>query len=295
MKDVTTAFVLSGGGSLGAIQVGMLQALADRQVSPDLLVGTSAGALNAAYLAGHGTDRIAVDALAEVWTGLRTRDLFPISPRRVLAALLGSEPSFFSDHGLRELLRQHLTFEDLTEAPIPLVIVTTDLLTGREVALRDGDTASAVLASSAIPAVFPAVQRDGLTLVDGGLANNTAISQAVAAGADPVYVLPSGYACDLRRAPTTPVSTVLHTITLLIHQRLVDDIERYADQVELRVLAPPCPVQVSASDFSHARELMRAAYRAAEAQLADHDFDHPTTQIAIHVHDETQAPGQRQW
>jgi NTE family protein len=77
---MTTAFVLSGGGSLGAVQVGMLQELAARGIRPDLLVGTSAGALNAAYVAGHGAEPAALDRLAAIWRALRRRDVFPLSP-----------------------------------------------------------------------------------------------------------------------------------------------------------------------------------------------------------------------
>ena len=85
---MTTAFVLSGGGSLGAVQVGMLQALTERGETPDLLVGTSAGALNATYLAGHGISRDSLHTLAALWAGLRRRDVFPISPGRQLLAAI---------------------------------------------------------------------------------------------------------------------------------------------------------------------------------------------------------------
>jgi predicted acylesterase/phospholipase RssA len=97
---MTTAFVLSGGGSLGAVQAGMLQALTDNGVTPDLLIGTSAGALNAAYLAGHGTSREAVDALADIWVRLRRRDVFPFSPVRHALALAGVRESVFSSAGV---------------------------------------------------------------------------------------------------------------------------------------------------------------------------------------------------
>ena len=78
---MTTAFVLSGGGSLGAVQVGMLQALAERRITPDLLVGTSAGALNAVFVAAHGTGPAALDLLAGTWTALRRDDIFQFGHR----------------------------------------------------------------------------------------------------------------------------------------------------------------------------------------------------------------------
>src|SRR5690606_15787868 len=101
---MTTAFVLSGGGSLGAVQVGMLQALADRDLRPDLLVGTSAGALNAAFVAGHGFDHRTLDRLAGVWRRLRRRDVFPFAPHRQLLALAGARPSLCRADGLRRLV-----------------------------------------------------------------------------------------------------------------------------------------------------------------------------------------------
>src|SRR5215212_7163015 len=87
---MTTAFVLSGGGSLGAVQVGMLQALAERRVTPDLLVGTSAGALNATFVAAHGAGPAALDRLAGIWAALRRDDVFPVRAPHVLLALTGA-------------------------------------------------------------------------------------------------------------------------------------------------------------------------------------------------------------
>jgi len=265
---VTTAFVLSGGGSLGAVQVGMLRALVEHEITPDLLVGTSAGALNAAFVAGHGVDGVGVDALAAVWRNLRARSLLTVDPRQALGALSGHRRSLCSDRGLRNLLDRHLPFSKLEDAPIPLVIVATDLLTGREVALSDGDARPAILASSALPGVFPTVEHREMTLVDGGLANNTALSQAVAAGADTVYVLSSGYACALARPPRTPLATAMHSLTLLTHQRLIADVELYAERVKLVVLPAPCPLHVSPIDFGRADELIRAGYSGSLGHLA---------------------------
>src|SRR3954452_3640362 len=105
-----TAFVLSGGGNLGAVQVGMLLALADRGVVPDVLVGTSVGAVNAAFLAA-GPSPARVEDLAEVWKGISRRDVFPTSPRAAVRALAGRTNSFVDPSGLRALLQRSLTFE----------------------------------------------------------------------------------------------------------------------------------------------------------------------------------------
>jgi NTE family protein len=283
---MTTAFVLSGGGSLGAVQVGMLQALAARRETPDLLVGTSAGAINATYLAGHGTSRDSLDTLAEAWAGLRRRDVFPISPGRHVLALLGARESMCSSDGLRAVISRHLPYRMLEEARIPVHVVATNLLSGEEVLLSTGDAMSAVLASTAIPGLLPAVHRDGLVLVDGGLANNAAISQAVALGADRVFVLPTGVACALTRAPASPFASAVQALSFLTQQRLIHDVSAFADQAELHVLPPLCPLEISSADFGHARELTDRARRATTIWLDDGGdrLTHPERFLSLHHH-----------
>lgn len=259
---MTTAFVLSGGGSLGAVQVGMLQALSERDVHPDLLIGTSVGAVNAAFVAGHGTGTAALDELAGIWRGLRRPDVFPVNPLRHLLAVAGSKPSLCSNRGVRRLVDAHLTFRELHDAPIPLHIVTTNLLSGEEVLLSSGDATQAVLASTAIPGIFPAIQYSGMTLVDGGISDNAALSQAVALGADEVYVLPTGFACALQTPPATALSSALQALTLLIEQRLVIDVAQFEGAAAIKVLPPLCPVAVSSTDFGHGPELIERARRA---------------------------------
>ena len=243
-----TAFVLSGGGSLGAVQVGMLQALADHRLGPDLLVGASAGALNAAYVAGHGfthdTPRPARRCVARPAS---TRG----SSRSCLTAtsspLLGARPSLCAADGLHRLVRDNLTYDRLERATIPIQIIATDVISGTEVVprpWRPGLRRSSVPA--AIPAVFPTVTIDGHVLFDGGVADNTPISQAVAAGAERVVVLPAGV--GLRSTPRLLArrSRRVHALTLLIEQRLMLDVAAYHDQVDLVVLPPLCPLTIAA-------------------------------------------------
>src|SRR5689334_14108637 len=145
---MTTAFVLSGGGSLGAVQVGMLGALAERGIAPDLLVGASAGALNAAFVADRGFTTDALDELAGVWRRLRRQDVFPISPHRQLLALAGARSSLCAPDALRGLIDRHLRMRRLDDAAIPVHVVATDVLSGAEVLLSTGDARDAVLASA---------------------------------------------------------------------------------------------------------------------------------------------------
>ncbi len=155
-----TAFVLAGGGSLGAVEVGMLETLVGQGISADLVVGSSVGAINAAYFAAR-PDAEGVRSLGRIWRGLRRRDVFPFAP-------LGSLLSFFSLRNylvdptpLRRLLERQLPYRDMARTAIPLHVVATDILKGTEVVLSSGPAIEAVLASAAIPAVFPPIKREG--------------------------------------------------------------------------------------------------------------------------------------
>jgi NTE family protein len=281
---VTTAFVLSGGGSLGAVQVGMLRALAERRITPDLLVGTSAGALNAVFVAAHGTGTAALDRLTRTWAALRRDDIFPVRAPQVLLALSGARDSLCTHSGLERVVAQHVGAVGLGEFAIPVHLVATDLLSGDEVLLSDGDALTAVLASSALPAVLPPVRRDGRTLVDGGLANNAAISQAISLGADRIFVLPTGYACALPSPPTRPLGVAVQALSLLVQQRLITDVALYADRVDLVVLPPLCPLRISAIDFRHAAELCRRAHASAAAWLDSGEAFRPRQERVLGMH-----------
>ncbi len=282
---MTVAFVLAGGGSLAAVQVGMMQALGERGVRPDLLVGTSAGALNAAYVAGHGTGAAALDGLAELWVGLRRRAVFPLSPLRSLLAAVGAQDSLCSPAPLAQLLAAHLPYHRLERAGIPVHVVTTDLLTGQAVLLSDGNAVSALLASCAIPGVYPGVRRDGRLLCDGALADESAVLQAAGLGADRVYVLAGGTACALDREPRHPVAAALHAMTLLLQQRAVLETRALAGTVDVRVVPPLCPLTVSAADFSHAHELIERARRSSAEWLDSGADQLPAPERFLSLHD----------
>src|ERR1700758_1905122 len=157
---MTTAFVLSGGASLGAVQVGMLLGLAEAGITPDLIIGTSVGAVNGGWVAS-GPDVARIEALANVWRSLSRNDVFPTRPIAGLLGFLGQRPNLVPDTGLRRLLSQHLGFSRLQDAPIALHVVATDVLSGHDMLLSSGDAIDAIAASAAIPAVFPPVSIDG--------------------------------------------------------------------------------------------------------------------------------------
>jgi NTE family protein len=260
-------FVLSGGASLGAIQAGMLRALYEREIAPDLIVASSAGALNGAFIASRPPTVETAEELARVWRSLRTFQVFPPNPSTAVLALLGRRDHLVPNSGVRALISKYEQFRRLEDAPVPFHVIATEISNGRERRLSKGDAEAAVRACTAIPGIFPAVEFDGIELVDGGVANNTPISDAADLGATTVYVLPTGIPCELSTAPRGALPMLVHSITLLINQRLVDDIERFSSDAELVVLPPPCPLDVLPSDFSQADELIRKGYELAKAAL----------------------------
>ena len=283
---MTTAFVLSGGASLAAVQVGMLRALAQRDIRPDLLIGTSAGALNAAHVAGHGHRPEGLESLGRLWVGLRRSKVFPLRATRATLAAVGVRDSLCSPERLRELLTAHVPFQRLEEAAIPVHVVAADVLSGREVVLRSGDAVTALLASCAIPGVFPAVNVDGRQLCDGALAANQGIAHAAREGADRVYLLPGGTSCALERAPRHPVAASLHAVTLILAQRANQESRLHAGRVELHVLPPLCPLAVSGADFTRASELIERSFRTSRYWLdAGHDLaPQPEATLTLHSH-----------
>ena len=146
-----TAFVLSGGASLGAIQAGMLQALYERRLKPDLIVATSAGALNGAFIAARPQTLSTAVELAEIWIELRRGQVFPLNPLTGLLGFAGAREHLVPDSGLRHLIERHLTAARIEELAIPLHLVATDVRKGEEVRLSHGPLVDSILASAAIP------------------------------------------------------------------------------------------------------------------------------------------------
>ena len=281
---MTTAFVLSGGGSLGSVQVGMLLGLAEAGIKPDLIVGTSVGALNGAWIAGR-SDHDGALALADLWRTLSRRKVFPTSPSMGLLGVLGRRPHLVSDIGIRTILKQHLRFGRLQDAPTPLHVVATDVLSGQDVLLSSGDAVDAIVASAAIPAVLPPVRIGGRDLVDGGVVNNTPLSHAVALGATEVWVLPTGYSCAMPQSPTGALAMAMHAFTLAINRRLATDVERFEGLVELHVVPPLCPLVGSPYDFSRTADHIERAIRGTDAWLAQNGLEKREIPHELRPHD----------
>jgi NTE family protein len=270
MSRPRTAFVLSGGASLGAVQAGMLRALYERDITADLLVGTSAGALNAAFIASRPQTIETASALRRVWCDLQRDDIFPVSMRALVGGLCGKRDHLVPDDALRRLVRRHIDYEDLADAATPVHVVAYDVTAAQEVLLSEGSAVDAIIASAAIPGVFPPVAIGDRQLIDGGVVNNTPISHAVALGAERVYVLPTQTGPRrIARPPAGAIDAAIHALTLLVDARFASDIARYAREVELIVLRAPNTRHVQPTDFAQGGRLSAEALAACRELLAE--------------------------
>ena len=261
-----TALVFAGGGSFGAIQVGMMHALAAHGVSADMVVGSSVGALNGAYYAGDPSLR-GVLQLETIWRGLQRHDVFPVTWRTLLGFLWRRD--FLIPHdGIEKLIEDHLPYRDLREAKLPVHIVATDIVSGDAVVLSEGSAALAIVASTAIPGVFAPVRYKDLYLADGAISSNTPIKVAVAKGARRLIILPTGYACSTQAPPAGALANMLHALTLLIARQLVSELEDLAPDIEYFVVPPLCPLVGSPYDFSRTSDHIERAIASTDAWLA---------------------------
>jgi NTE family protein len=263
---VKTAFVFAGGGSFGAIQVGMLQSLAAHGIVADMVVGSSVGALNGAFYAGDPTLG-GVERLATIWRGLQRRDVFPISWRTVLGFLWRRD--FLIPHdGIRKLIEDHIPYRNLQDAKLPVHIVTTDIISGDSIVLSEGSTAEAIVASTAIPGAFSPIHYKDYYLADGAISSNTPIRVAVKKGAKRLIILPTGHACAAQAPPVGAVANALHALTLLISRQLVSELEGLGPDIHYFVVPPLCPLVGSPYDFSRTADHIDRAIQATDAWLA---------------------------
>jgi NTE family protein len=265
-EPTQTAFVFAGGGSFGAVQVGMMQSLANHGIGADMVVGSSVGALNGAFYAGDPTPA-GVEHLAGIWRGLRRRDVFPLT-LRTLVGFLWRRDFLIPHDGIRKLVDDHVPYRNLEDAKLPLHIVTTDIITGDSVVFSKGPAAEAIVASTAIPGAFAPVHYGDHYLADGALSSNTPVRIAVKKGARRLIILPTGHACANEAPPVGALANALHALTLLIARQLVSEIEDLGPEVEYFVVPPLCPLMGSPYDFSRTAEHIERARQNTDDWIA---------------------------
>lgn len=259
------AFALSGGGSFGSVQVGMIQALAAHGVHPDLIVGSSVGSLNGAVLAANPFTGPAV--LRGIWSRMSRESVFGHGSVRAVRNLVRSRTLSTLDR-LEHTIRTELGVPDFDELPIPFAAVATDAITGEPELLSAGALTDALLASSSIPGVFPPVEIGGRHFVDGGVSAYLPIRQAIAFGARSVVALDAGpHLPDAR--PHTFAGGLYHTIAMIIRNQRAHSIDDLASRYPILVLPTITPADLGSFNFDHTPELIEKARTATSEVLTN--------------------------
>ena len=282
-----TAFVLSGGGNRGVAQVGMLRALLERGIVPDVIIGTSVGALNGAVIA-HNPTVEAIDHLEAVWLNLDREQVFPGTVVSRMWNILRRDDHLVASTGLAELIAAASPAETFADLKIPLRVVTADLETGEECVLVRGPLAPSLLASSALPGIFPPVDLHRRTLVDGGVVNLVPISHALAGPINRVYVLDiSDPISD--RLIRSPLDVAMRAFAISRDQRF--DLERQWVPAEVDLIVLPAPVDDrNFYDFDGAEAIITEAYERAKKTLTAHQSRRP-----VQTSDSTPRRWRRWW
>jgi NTE family protein len=274
------AFVLQGGGSLAAAQVGMLQALAEAGIQPDLVVGSSAGAINGVVFASDPT-LSGLARLEALWQQLDRRQVAPLSLPTLLAALTGRRDGLFPDTGLRRQLEAHLLVRDLSETCTAVHVVATELESGNAVVLSHGDAVTALLASSAFPGMYPPVLLGHLHLIDGGVAADVPVLQAEALGVGDVYVLPAAADAPSHTFGRGPLPLAYSALGQVLGGIARRDIAAAGSRIRIRVL----PTIVSAAgnpvDFRYTTQQIATGYERTARWIREEAQEGA---IAIHQH-----------
>jgi NTE family protein len=264
-----TGFVLSGGANQGVAQVGMLRALFERGITPDVVIGTSSGALNAASVARTPTLE-GVDRLEEIWTSLTSELIFPGGFLKRAWKVLSRGDHLSSNEGLLEVLQRAAgPVRDFSDMEVPLRVVTTDLDTGEEVVMVAGPIGPALLASAAIPGMFPPVEIDGRRLVDGAVVDLVPISHALAGPMNRIFVLdvsdPIG-----QRPLRSPLDVAIRAFAISRDQRFELELQHVPDDVDLVVLPAPRDDR-DFFDFNGGATIINEAHKLALQTLDDYE------------------------
>jgi NTE family protein len=227
----------------------MLDALCDRGIRPDRVFGASVGAINGAAYAGDPTKE-GIERMCRIWRDLKGTDIFPRSALDGPWAFFQKRASVHSNSGLRAIIEAGIDFEHLEDTTIPFEVVTTSLTDGRERWLAHGDAIQSILASSAIPSIFPPVVIDGDVLIDGGVVNNVPISRAILTGCTRIYVLLCGPLHFHPPPPRRPAEAALTAFFVAMHARFVRELAMLPPGVEVVVFNGGGEPSAQYRDFS---------------------------------------------
>jgi NTE family protein len=267
------AFALGGGAAYGAVQIGMLRARIEAGVRPDMVVGTSVGSINGALLAFDPDGGI--DRLTDIWPSISTARVFPGGWLGRLRTLQATKAWLSDNAGIAGILGEHLPARRFADLTLPFGAVTADYVTAEPVVVTSGDLHSAILASAAIPGIFPPVRVGERTLVDGGLLANVPVRQALDMGAASVVVLDCGLWGVTMTNPATLVEVMLRVSAISVGLQLAYELPAVAANVPVVYLPGVFPMTTSPLDFSHWQRLSAGGYVAAKPFLSVLRVDGP--------------------
>lgn len=261
------AFVFSAGADSGSVQVGMLKALHEVGLRPDLVVGCSVGALNAAVIAYWGMAQ-GVESLTAVWPHITQDYIFPGGRFNQIKHLISNRTSIFPNHSLVDLGVRTLPARDFASLAIPFGVLATDLMTYHGTLFTQGDLYQALLASAAIPGVFPPVEINKRLYVDGALTAYVPMTAAIQMGAGSMVVLDAGAACQREAPPSHVADMVLWSLHAALRQRALVEAPAIAQQLPVLYLPSPCSTTRGLFDFSNIEERIEESYQLSKAFLA---------------------------
>ena len=263
-----TAFVLGGGGVLGSAEVGMLQALIERGVTPDLIIGSSIGALNGAVMAAlPGT--VAVRRLAETWGELQSRSVFSASLFGQVSNLVRHGTFLHSNEALRGLIGAAVTAPNIEDLGVKFQCVAASIERAGAHWFDSGPVVDAVLASCAVPGLLPPVRIGDEHFLDGGLVASVPVGRAVELGASRIFVLHVGRLEQPLRPPRRPWEVALVAFEIARRHQFVDDLARVRG-IETHVLPTGGgvrPISIRYRDLSAVARRIEVAYQATSAYL----------------------------
>jgi NTE family protein len=271
---MTTAFVLGGGGLLGSTEVGMLAALADAGIVPDLVLGTSIGAINGVFVAADPGG--AAQRLERVWRSEETRTAFRGSLFGRLNTLARSGTHLHDNGPLRRLIERHLPVHEFEDLPVTFQCVAANVEQAAAHWFHSGPIVPAVLASAAVPGLLPPVRIDGQHYLDGGLVHSIPVGRAVRLGARRIFVLHVGRIEQPLRVPRWPWEVGLVAFEIARRHRFIEEMSSLPGDVTVHVLPAGGNgrveglAQLRYRDSSRVAAYLDQARAASAAYLAEH-------------------------
>ncbi len=267
----STAFVLGGGGHLGAHEVGMLSALLEQEIRPDLVIGTSIGAINGAMIAADPTPT-AVDRLRELWISLDRSGVFGGSLLDQVKTLARTGTHLHDNALLRQLLIEVLPVERIEELAVPFECVAASIEQATVHYFAEGPLAEAIMASAAVPGLLPPVEIDGEHFLDGGLVASIPLDRAINLGATTIYVLQVGRIEEPLVAPTKPWEVAMVAFEIARRHRFAESLKSLPAGLDVHVLPTGDP-----KSFKDLRQYRQGGAddverRIALSRQATHDY-----------------------